>query len=93
MLSQIYAVYYPLGLLCPITIKYKLLLQRMVVEKKGWDEPLEGDLLEDSRDVLIEMIIAGEIKFYRAAIPEGSNGVGLVGFNEGEALPQFAVFM
>ena len=26
MLSQIYAVYDPLGLLCPITIKYKLLL-------------------------------------------------------------------
>ena len=44
MLSQIYAISDPLGLLSPITIKYKLVLQRMVIKKLAWDEELLPEL-------------------------------------------------
>ena len=44
MLSQVYAIYNPLGLLSPITIKYKLVLQRMVIEKLDWDDHLSPEL-------------------------------------------------
>ena len=44
MLSQVYAIYDPLGLLSPITIKYKLVLQKMVIKKLDWDERLLPEL-------------------------------------------------
>ena len=44
MLSQVYAIYDPLGLLSPITIKYKLVLQRMVIKKLDWDDRLSPEL-------------------------------------------------
>ena len=44
MLLQIYAIYNPLVFLSPITIKYKLVLQRMVIEKLAWDEELPPEL-------------------------------------------------
>ena len=44
MLSQVYTIYNPLGLLSPITIKYKIVLQRMVIEKLDWDNRLSPEL-------------------------------------------------
>ena len=46
--SQIYSIYDPLGLISPLTIRYKLLLQKLVVLEVAWDESLEGDLLEEA---------------------------------------------
>ena len=45
MLSQIYSIYDLLGLLSPIMIKYKLILQKMVADCLDWDEELSSDLL------------------------------------------------
>ena len=44
MVSQIYSLYDPLGLLSPITIKYKLLLQQLVQSGIGWDELLPPEV-------------------------------------------------
>ena len=51
MLLQIYAIYDPLGLLSPITIKYKLVLQRMVIKKLACDEELPPELEKASRAI------------------------------------------
>ena len=85
MMSQIYSIYDPLGLLSPITIKYKLLLQRMVVEGLEWDEPLDGELLNQSQAVLKEMVLAGEVEFPRSVVPEEADPeeVELAGFTDG----------
>ena len=52
MLSQVYSIYDPLGLLSPITIRYKLLLQKLVILDLPWDEPIKGELLDQARAVL-----------------------------------------
>ena len=38
MLSQVYSIYDPMGLLSPITIKYKMLLQKLVTASLDWDK-------------------------------------------------------
>ena len=36
----------------------------------GWDDELEGELLIASQNVLVEMLMAGEVTFPRSVIPE-----------------------
>merc|ERR1712059_151909 len=78
--SQIYSIYDPLGLLLPITIKYKLILQKLV--SYGWDDELSGELLLTSQNVLMEMLMAREVTFPRGMIPEEADlsNMGLIGF-------------
>ena len=45
LVSLIGKFYDPLGILSPITIKFKILLQRLCRDKLEWDEPLPEDLL------------------------------------------------
>ena len=44
LMSQVHGIYDPLGLLSPITVKFKLVLQHLVQAEVDWDEPLEGNL-------------------------------------------------
>ena len=85
MCSQIYSIYDPLGLVSPITIKYKLVLQKMVSLKVGWDDELPEDLQEQSKAVLKEMILAGEVVFPRAVMGEDADfdKIQLLGFADG----------
>ncbi|XP_003737520.1 uncharacterized protein LOC100902812, partial [Galendromus occidentalis] len=43
-------VFDPLGLIAPITIKAKTLIQRLWIAKRSWDEPLGGEELEAFSD-------------------------------------------
>ena len=52
MVSQIYSLYDLLGLLSPITIKYKLLLQQLVQMGIGWDDPLPPEVQKTAKSVL-----------------------------------------
>lgn len=52
VVSQIYGNYDPLGLLLPITIKYKLLLQKLSVLSAGWDDGLGDELVKESKSIL-----------------------------------------
>ena len=42
--SQVYRIYDPLGLLSPVTVKYKLLLQELTMCGLDWDDPVPEDL-------------------------------------------------
>ena len=52
LMSQIHGIYDPLGLLSPVTIKFKLVLQKMVEAKLDWDERLEGELEKEAKSGL-----------------------------------------
>ena len=56
LMSQVHAIFDPLRLLSPVTVKFKLVLQTLVQAKMDWDEPLEGDLRRDAETALIEML-------------------------------------
>ena len=74
MASQIYALYDPLGLLSPITLRYKLLLQQLVLSGLEWDAPLTPDLDKAARATLREIVRAQDIVFHRSMVPEGAQG-------------------
>ena len=84
MVSQIYSLYDPLGLLSPITIKYKLLLQLLVQTDIGWDEPLPPDIQKTAKSVLPEIMETRDVSFRRSVVPAGAQGKPqLVGFWDG----------
>ena len=85
LMSQIHGIYDPLGLLSPITIKFKLVLQRMVEAKLNWDDPLEGELEKEAKSALVEMIGTRSVSFPRCVLGEQYREKGwmLVGFWDG----------
>ena len=59
--SHVYGIYDPLGLLSPITIKYKMVLQELDNCGLTWDKPIPMDLDSFIRKVLKEIVLAGKI--------------------------------
>ena len=85
--SQVYAIYDPLGLIAPLVIKFKLLLQELHSRKLSWDEPLPEDLDRKARKQLKEIVLSGEVVFHRSLlgeVPEGGlKEMQLIGFGDG----------
>ena len=74
VVSQVYAVYDPLGLRTPIMVKFKILLQKLVSLTAGWDDELEVELAQESRAMLKEMIRAQDIECPRSIHPGNTEG-------------------
>merc|ERR1711867_100357 len=70
LMLQIHGIFDPLGLLSPITIKFKLVLQHLVQAEVDWDEPLEGDLREEAESALKEMLRSSAVSFPRCVLGE-----------------------
>ena len=92
VVSQIYGIFDPLGLLTPLVLKFKLLLQKLSTregDKKkhggaGWDDELDEELAGEARAVLKEMVKARDVDFPRATRPAGvRGGLEVVGFWDG----------
>ena len=85
LMSQIHGIFAPCGLLSPITIKFKLVLQNLVKAKVDWDEPLEGDLRREAESALIEMLKSSAVSFPRCVLGEEcyTKGWMLLGFWDG----------
>ena len=47
VLSAVYRIYDPHGLLTPVTSKLKILLREVIRSKVGWDEVLSQQLAEE----------------------------------------------
>ena len=74
MASQIYGLYDPMGLFSPITIRYKLLLQLLVLSGLGWDDPLLPELDKAARTTHREIVRAQDVVFHRSTVPKGAQG-------------------
>ena len=90
IVSQVYGVYDPLGLMAPITIKFRMLLQRVTKQNRednveaGWDTPIEGLLGRQCREMLKEIVVMEDVEFPRSV--KGSNMRGrpaIVGWWDG----------
>ena len=85
LMSQIHRIYDPLGLLSPTTIKFKLVLQKLVEAKLGWDVPLEGELRSAAESAVMEIVWSGSISFLRCVLGKCyvNQGRILMGFWDG----------
>ena len=84
LLSQVAGSYDPLGMISPLTIKLKILLQKVVETEATWDLILPDDLMEEAYKALEMMIRAQKIPFLRSFLGENWElGYELIGFFDG----------
>ena len=67
LLSQVSSVFDPLGLISPLVIRGKMLIQRAWAEKLGWDDPLPEDYVEEWQELVGKLVNVDRVKFSRAA--------------------------
>ena len=76
-------IYDPLGFLAPITIKYKILFQKLCQSKLEWDCDLPEELLKEWRSLLTDLKEAGPISIPRSydyRVEETPSSYTLCGF-------------
>ena len=55
----------PLGMICPYTVKFKLMMKEIVSRDLSWDVPLPSELQQKVKELIKEAISLPEIKFPR----------------------------
>ena len=70
ILSESAQIYDPLGLLTPITVKAKLLLQTLWRKKLDWDEPLDQDIRDKWLSIATDIQEAAHIVYPRLYYPQ-----------------------
>ncbi|XP_047022638.1 uncharacterized protein LOC124632030, partial [Helicoverpa zea] len=68
MLSAISQIYDPLGLLSPIIILAKILLQKLWTYKLGWDDPVPHDILINWKRIVDSLDYLSELRIPRQVI-------------------------
>uniref|UniRef100_A0A1X7SND0 Reverse transcriptase domain-containing protein n=1 Tax=Amphimedon queenslandica TaxID=400682 RepID=A0A1X7SND0_AMPQE len=71
--------YDPLGILSPVTIRFKILFQELCREKRDWDEPITGPLLTRWH-MLINDLKASESVRIKRCVSEQQGMCELIGF-------------
>ena len=56
LVSTIGKFYDPLGYLAPVVISFKILFQKLCLEKREWDQPLSGDLLRQWSTLVSDLV-------------------------------------
>lgn len=82
VLSQIATIYDPLGLLSPITIYNKILMQEIWKEKIGWDDKISENIEKKWHKFLEEAPIIEKIKVKRWTHYKPTNKIELHGFSD-----------
>ena len=65
----------PLGVMSPISVRFKLLFQRICEAGVGWDQPLDGSLLTDWQDLASDLEQATPIEMPRYCVRKPNNSV------------------
>ena len=75
VLSKMASLFDVLGLLTPLTVKYKLSFSKICDLKVGWDQPLPEELLDDWVDHINEIQEAKDVVFKRAVVPPDASSL------------------
>jgi hypothetical protein len=76
ILSATAGMFDPLGLVSPLILTAKIILQQLCKLGLGWDVPVEGELLQRWLNWEDAVVGLGEIKFNRCMLPLGSSKSG-----------------
>lgn len=80
ILSSISKIFDPLGLLSPIVIKSKMLLQEMWKNKLRWDEPISHEIQQAWLNLTKDLNELNDIKIPRKVVPAAGAKIELHGF-------------
>jgi hypothetical protein len=80
ILSEIARVFDPLGWLCPVTIRAKILLQKIWKVELGWDEGLPKDITQMWEEYCQGLPLLAVIKINRCIVTPKASGYELIGF-------------
>ncbi|XP_071878302.1 uncharacterized protein [Bombus fervidus] len=78
--SEIAKIYDPLGLLSPVIVRAKMLLQRIWTLKIDWDESLPADVHTEWRKYYTQLPLLNNIRFPRKTIIKSAAEIELHGF-------------
>ncbi|XP_033313666.1 uncharacterized protein LOC117212747 [Bombus bifarius] len=78
--SEIAKIYDPLGLLAPVIVRAKMLLQRIWSSKIDWDESLPIELHTEWERYYAQLPLLNNVRFPRRAIIESAMEIELHGF-------------
>ena len=67
----------PLGIVSPVSVHAKLLMQQLSQRRIAWDEPLNQDLQEDWTTILADICKCAEISIDRRLFTTGLKGTGI----------------
>ena len=82
--SIVHSWYDSMGLVCPYTMKFKILLQQTVVESDGWDASLPSHIQQKWKSALAKLICLDTFYFPRSCKPLNAVGLPeLIGFHDG----------
>ncbi|XP_060559098.1 uncharacterized protein LOC132719352 [Ruditapes philippinarum] len=81
ILKQTSKLYDPLGLLSPVTVRAKLLVQELWKKKFDWDTPLPVDIINTWADLSIDLNSVIQTKFQRPYFPTTENTANSADFN------------
>ncbi|XP_078051814.1 uncharacterized protein LOC144477962, partial [Augochlora pura] len=80
IISEIAKIYDPLGLLGPVIITAKILLQELWTLKVDWDESLPMSMHTKWTEYYIQLALLNNVTFYRKAIIKTASTIQLHGF-------------
>ncbi|XP_035204521.1 uncharacterized protein LOC118179457 [Stegodyphus dumicola] len=80
LLSIIAKTFDPLGWLAPITVRYKLIMQRLWKHQLQWDEKVPPDIECEWKQLTEDMLFIKSIKISRFLLVESDNQFQLHGF-------------
>jgi len=82
LLSKISKIFDPLGWLSPITIQYKLIMQKLWKHQLQWDEKVPPDIASEWKKLTETMPFVKDIKIPRFLLADSNNQFQLHGFSD-----------
>ena len=91
LVGKVASVYDPLGLLVPITAKYKLQLAEICKLSLGWDDPIPPSYLKLWCETIQEIQTLGSIYFARSIVPEDAANTNISYIVSSDASQEIAI--
>ncbi|XP_065085837.1 uncharacterized protein LOC135707865 [Ochlerotatus camptorhynchus] len=82
VLSQIAKLFDPLGLISPVIVLAKSIMQQLWADGLGWDETLEGELLSRCVTLHQSLVQLNEIRIPRCVMAPGAQRIEIHGFSD-----------